>query len=324
MKKNILIVTFNTQKLTDACIKSVNKFIPDCKIFVFDNGDKEPFINIFDNVVVLDNTKGQIIDFNKWLEKYPNKSKSPGKVINWGSAKHAYTIEKCIELINEPFLLLDSDILLKRDTSALFDTSVCYVADVITQDKSKIKRALPYICFINTPLCKEKKVHYFNEKYMHGLYVTPKGDGYDTGAAFFISCENAGLPHKEINRDDYIVHYKSGSWTNIHDKLNKKTHIPVDEWLETYRYLWDDSVEKEIPDAEQKLSPSYSPEDGPANNNGAKPVVITRFSKTRMERMDSESEENKPVKRGPIAKLEMLKSDKRKLGVTLMKSRGYR
>lgn len=237
--KNVLIVNFNTQKLTEACIKSVNKFTPGCKIYVFDNSDQTPFINTFDNVKVIDNTKGQIINFDEWLSNYPNRGKSNGKTNNWGSAKHAYTIEKCMEIVNGNFVLLDSDVLLKRDISSLFDDEYVYVAETVLQPKSKIWRVIPYICFINNKMCHENGIHYFDDNHMHGLRKTAKADSYDTGANFYLSCEK--FKHKKINHEDYVEHYKAGSWTSAADKARKTTHISVDEWLEINKKYWDDS-----------------------------------------------------------------------------------
>lgn len=251
--KNILIINFNTQKLTEACIRSVNKHTPGCHIFVFDNSDKEPFVNTFKNVNIIDNTNGQIIDFNKWLEKYPNRIKSNGKTNNWGSAKHAYTINKCMELIRENFVLLDSDILLKKDISELFREDLLYVAETVLQPKSKIRRVLPYICFINNELCSKNDVHYFNDDYMHGLRKTIKSDSYDTGAYFYLACEK--LKHEEIKCNDYIEHYKAGSWTPEADKARKTKHISVDEWLEINRDLWDENLDGNLTEVSRKSTP---------------------------------------------------------------------
>ena len=67
MKYNFVTVNFNTPELVDALIKSIykNSGVPekDINIIVFDNSDKRPFVS--DKVTVLDNTKGQIIDFDK-------------------------------------------------------------------------------------------------------------------------------------------------------------------------------------------------------------------------------------------------------------------
>ena len=104
MKKNIVIIHYNTPYLTECLVRSINLFIKNAVIYIFDNSDKDPFIKRFDNVIILDNTKGQIIDFDKWLEKYPKRKSSNGRVNNWGSAKHCYSVEKCMEILNDNFI----------------------------------------------------------------------------------------------------------------------------------------------------------------------------------------------------------------------------
>ena len=130
MKKNILIIHYNTPYLTECLVRSINLFVEGATIYIFDNSNEKPFTAKFDNVTVFDNTKGQIIDFNKWLEKYPNKNKSGGRLNKWGSAKHCYSVEKCMELIDDGFILLDSDVLLKRDISNLIDDKVIFTGDI--------------------------------------------------------------------------------------------------------------------------------------------------------------------------------------------------
>ena len=142
-----------------------------------------------------------------------------------------------MEIINDNFILLDSDVLLKKDISDLYDDNVIYTGEIITQPLSNIKRVLPYVCFINTKKCKENNVHYFNDDYMHGLYKTIKGDRYDTGAGFFIEAHN--FQHKEIKSDEYIIHYKAGSWDNNAKKLSNYTQkLSIDEWLELNKKYW--------------------------------------------------------------------------------------
>ncbi len=105
MKKLFVIVNYNTPDFVEKCVMSVNKFINDAQIIVFDNSDKLPFYNTFDNVNIIDNTKQQIINFDEFLSKYPKRFSSPGKANNWASAKHSYTIDKCIIKISF-FLIL--------------------------------------------------------------------------------------------------------------------------------------------------------------------------------------------------------------------------
>ena len=131
MKKNIVIIHYNTPYLTECLVRSINLFVRDAVIYIFDNSDKSPFVAKFDNVTILDNTKGDIINFDEWLKKYPRRSMSHGRVNGWGSAKHCYSVEKCMELIGENFFLLDSDILLKRDISELADNECIYVGETV-------------------------------------------------------------------------------------------------------------------------------------------------------------------------------------------------
>lgn len=240
MNKNIVIIHYNTPHLTECLVRSINLFVKDAVIYIFDNSDKNPFIAHFDNVTVFDNTKGQIIDFDKWLEKYPNRMKSPGKANLWGSAKHCYSVEKCMELIKENFVLLDSDVLLKRDISNLYKDDLMYIGNVITQPKSSVKRVLPFICYINVKMCKEKGVHYFDDNYMHGLWKNGVADRYDTGGAFYI--QSLKYKHEEINFNDYVVHYGHGSWTKIGEKMK----VTDKEWLSLNKKLWSNEKNKKV------------------------------------------------------------------------------
>jgi len=236
MKKRFVIVHYNTPLLTECLVRSINLFVEDAIIYIFDNSDKDPFTASYKNVLVLDNTKGQIIDFDKWLEKYPNRNKSHGKVNAWGSAKHCYSVEKCMEIINDNFILLDSDVLLKRDCSNLFDENCIYCGEVITQPNSTIKRILPFMCFVNTKMCMKNHVHYFNEKKMHGLWDTMLGDRYDTGGAFYLN--TLKLKHKDIKLSEYITHYGHGSWDK---KGEKQIETPI-QWIKRNKRYW--SMEK--------------------------------------------------------------------------------
>ena len=244
MNKNVCIIHYNTPVLTAHLVKSINKHTPGTNIFIFDNSDQYPFINSFNNVTVFDNTKRQIINFDQWLKKYPNRGKSGGKANNWGSAKHAYSVEKCMELIKEPFVLFDSDVLVKKDFSALFDETVCYKGEVINQPgtNNKVKRVLPFICFVNTPMCKTKGIHYFDENYMHGLRFKGRSDDYDTGGALYILTEPKGGLHSEIKVADYIEHYGNGSWVSAAEKMKRPKHMPIFEWLNKYKEYWSDNT----------------------------------------------------------------------------------
>jgi hypothetical protein len=65
----VAIVSYNTPELIAAAIMSLRKHGgQDWRVVVFDNSDERPFTCKMKNVEVVDNTKGQIIDFDKeWL-----------------------------------------------------------------------------------------------------------------------------------------------------------------------------------------------------------------------------------------------------------------
>ena len=224
-----MIVNFNTTRLTQCCIKSINKHTPNCKIYVFDNSDKEPFVNIFDNVEVIDNSRGQIIDWDKWHKEFVGNKRTKGRHNNYASAKHTYTIDKFMQMFDENFLLLDSDVLILCDISKLFNDEYIYIAEVRKQSGYNMNRVMPFICYINNKMCKENGIHYFDKKYMHGL-GDPIGDNWDTGTYFYKACD--GIKHKEIRHKDYVIHLGSGSW--LKSKKQK-----TNEWLIKNKDLWE-------------------------------------------------------------------------------------
>ena len=241
--KNIVIIHYNTPYLTECLVRSVNKFVKDAKIYIFDNSDKDPFIAKFDNVTIFDNTKGQIIDFDKWLENYPKRFKSTEATKMFGSAKHCYSIEKCIELVDENFILLDSDVLLKRDISCLYDERVIYIGEIIKQPYVSVKRVLPFVCFINVEMMKKYGKHYFDDNYMHGLHndkVNKHADWYDTGAGFYTN--TLDLPHMDIICEDYVTHYGHGSW----NKEGYTYSCTAEEWLLLNKKYWDNMKNNKV------------------------------------------------------------------------------
>lgn len=225
--KNILIVNYNTQKLTDACIKSINKHTPNANIFIFDNSDKEKYVNTFSNVTIFDNTEGQLINFESWLNTFPEHEKSPiGSKNNYASSKHCASIQKAIDLIGDNIILMDSDVLIKKDISELWDEKCIYVGGY-EHNKWHDKRLMPFICFINVKMCKELGIKYFDENRIVGLTIN--GEKYDTGCSFYVDSQKYN--HKEINIYDYIIHYAQGSWKRKNDENEKK-------WLEENKHLW--------------------------------------------------------------------------------------
>lgn len=224
---NILIVHFNTPELTEALVKSINKFTPGCSIYIFDNSDKRPFTATFPNVKVFDNTNGQFIDFAKWLDTFKEKYPKVGN--NYGSAKHCKSIDICFDLIPDGFILLDSDVLLKKDISSLYDDSYMAVGKVTSDNHYiVIPRLSPFCCYINVKKCKKHDICYFNSSYMWKLTKRNPDRFYDTGAWFLKSLRDKKLPYKEVDIDDYILHLRNGSWHNM----------DIQKWLNDNQDLW--------------------------------------------------------------------------------------
>ena len=244
MNKNIVIIHYNTPYLTECLVRSINLFVKDAIIYIFDNSDKKPFTAKFDNVSIIDNTNGQIINFDEWLKKYPNRTKSFGRTNGWASAKHCYSIEKCIQIIKENFILLDSDVLLKKDISDLYDKESIYVGEIIKQPKFNVKRILPFICYINAEMCIKNDVHYFDEEHMYGLNKSNECEKYDTGSSFYLN--TLKFKHKEISINDYIVHYKAGSWVDTAKSVHHYKQIDSSEWLTKYKKYWSDEKNKNV------------------------------------------------------------------------------
>lgn len=238
-KANLLIIHFNTPELTTALYKSICKFMPNSEVYMFDNSTTQPFPHEeFPEIHYIDNTKSQIINFDVLLKKYPNHVKSAAKTNNWGSAKHTYTIEWCLQhLPVNDFILLDSDILLKQSLLPWCDNRYVYAGKVIRQPNSTIDRVAPFVCYINSSLCKKFNIHYFDDRYMHGLGPTTNrnADKYDTGAGFYLNA--LGKPSKRIDWEDYAVHFKAGSWLDESNAKYKENKV-ADNWLEEYAHLW--------------------------------------------------------------------------------------
>ena len=95
-KRQVAIVHYNTPELTEAAILSLRKNGHiDCEVTIFDNSDRRPFTKPLRDVRVLDNTKGQLIDFDKELEKYPDKNPEQAVAHGcvFGSAKHMMSVQ---------------------------------------------------------------------------------------------------------------------------------------------------------------------------------------------------------------------------------------
>lgn len=229
MERNVCTVNFNTPDLTRAAILSLRKHTPGCRVTVFDNSDRIPF-GTMDGVRVIDNTRGQVIDFDAFLRQFPNKTDARN---DWGSAKHCRTIQELFKYFPGGFVLMDSDVLVKRDISAFFNPESIFVGEEgITpyRHRHKVPRLLPFLCWINVSLCRQLGINYFDPVRCWMLHPDGYfGSWYDTGASFLEECKRVGAPARYLQLGDYILHFKGGSWTGK----------SAGQWLEQNRRLYE-------------------------------------------------------------------------------------
>lgn len=246
-EREVAIVHYNTPELTEATILSLRKHGgKDYHVTILDNSSERPFYKSMPGVDVIDNTKGQIIDFDAMLAQYPNKSQligcAPG--CHFGSCKHIWSVEKLWDIIPQGFVLLDSDILLTQDIDFLWQDDMCAVGHVQTADKQGnpmgVERLVPMVCYINVPLCKKLGLRYFDPERTWGLCSSDTRDRrnwYDTGAVLLEDIRNNPEAHgKRIDIRPLMKHLGHGSWRHNGSKGQM-------EWLQTYRDLW--SMEEE-------------------------------------------------------------------------------
>jgi len=187
---------------------------------------------------------GKIINFDEWLTNYPNRLKSCEGTKTFASAKHCYSVETSMNLINDDFILLDSDVLLCRDITPIANNKYLFCGTI--EKQWKYYRVCPYLLYINVNECRRLNIHFFDDEHMHGLCGKNDGDNYDTGSWFYE--KNKKLPHKTINISDYIIHYKGASWEKTHNDRessngvikNRELKTPSSVWMDDNRILWED------------------------------------------------------------------------------------
>lgn len=245
--RNVAIVHFNTPLLTTALVQSIRKHGGEnYKIHIFDNSDEHPFPRKrMRGVKVWDNRQGQLLDFEKELEKYPEKDESIGcaKGCWFGSDKHMMSVQKLWELIPEGFVLMDSDVLIAKDIDWMFMEEQCCCGYISTSSGPwATPRLAPMLLWINVKMCVAGGARFFDPDRAWALHQGyDKRNYWDTGAAFLDDIKRLKPQShgKAITRDkilEHIVHFGGGSW--------RKNDIGEQKaWLEMYRGLWE-SIDK--------------------------------------------------------------------------------
>ena len=239
-KRQVAIVHYNTPELIEAAILSLRKHGgQDYQVTVFDNSDKRPFTKKMNGVTVIDNTKGQVLDIEAEIKKFPNRYQY-GTYNGWGSDKHMMSIQKLWDILPDGFLLMDSDVLLKKDVDFMFQEDQCVVGHIQTAEKARnrmgIDRLVPMLCYINVPMCRKCGINYFDPErswMIHSCDVKDRQNWYDTGASFLedVKSHKNGAHGLRIDIRPLMEHYQRGSW----EKNDQMGHLI---WLEQHRNLW--------------------------------------------------------------------------------------
>lgn len=243
MNRQVAIIHFNTPELTEAAIMSLRKHGGrDYQVTVFDNSNLRPFTKQMRGVTVVDNTKGQIIDFDKELSKYPERCADIGvaKNCNFGSVKHMMTVHKLWELLPDGFVLMESDILLKQSIESFFRQEYSFVGYVQRSqpyNKFGIGRVLPMLCWFNVPAFKAEGVNYFDPSRTYGLLPggrDNRNNWYDTGASLLedVLSHRPRLKGLHVDIRLFVEHYGSASWKN-------NSVLEHNVWLKYHRNLWE-------------------------------------------------------------------------------------
>lgn len=208
MVRDIAIVHYNTPELTRAAILSVRKHTPGCRFTVFDNSDRRPF-EPMPGVKVIDNTRGQVIDFDAMLERYPGKVDT---VNEQGSAKHIASVDYLFDVLPDGFVLMDSDVLVKRDISFFFDKDVAWTGTIQKEPPFNFmtKRLFPFLLWINVPMLRKHGIRFWHEGMVYKLSHNGR-PYYDTAGSLLKDCDDAKLPCSQVDIFDYIVHFGGGS-----------------------------------------------------------------------------------------------------------------
>ena len=252
-QKTVAIIHYNTPELTEAAILSLRKHGgEDYHVTVFDNSapaidqktgeryEARPFTAEMPGVTVIDNTKGQVIDFEKELAKYPDKSPDIGcqKSCVYGSDKHMMSVQYLMDhVLTDGFLLMDSDILIRQSVDFMFQEDQCCVGHVTNCSGPKAyPRLAPMLLWINSKMCKEGGAVFFDPDRSWALNpggFGNKKNGWDTGAALLqdIKTKKPQCHGKRIDIRPLMFHFGSGSWF-------KNDAGRQQQWLQEHRDLW--------------------------------------------------------------------------------------
>ena len=237
-----VIIHYNTPKLTFALLASLKKIGITDNIIIFENSNKK-LLNAelyFNGVQTIHNENSEIINFDNEIQNFIKEQKISNDKIkleqncaNFGSFKHALTVQWLLDNIHEDFFLLDLDILIKKDFRNIIDQTKIFVGE------TNQYRLLPFLVWFNVSLIKKNNIKFCDKINIHPnirTYYT------DTGGSFLTECKKLKQDYININIFDYIEHYGSGSWRNL--KINKNSYQGNNKndsellWLNKFKNLF--------------------------------------------------------------------------------------
>lgn len=241
--REVAIVHYNTPELTEAAILSLRKHGgQDYHVTVFDNSDSRPFTKVMGGVTRIDNTQGQVVDFDKILRAFPDKDwrMGCGSGGSWGSAKHMISVQALWDILPQGFLLLDSDVLIRRSVDFMFRDDLCTVGHIQTWEQAgnrgKVDRLVPMVLWINVPRCVAGGARFFDPARawaLSGGGNQNRQNWYDTGAAFLedIRTLKPQCTGMAIDIRPLMHHYQGASWRKVY--LSSQL-----QWLADHASLW--------------------------------------------------------------------------------------
>lgn len=237
--KTIAIVHFNTPELTEACILSIRKVGINWPVYIFENSDERPLKKRLKNTKLLNNRNGQLVDFDAELQKYPDKCWEMAKRSNWGSVKHMMSVQKLWDLLPDGFILVESDVLIRKNFEFLWDETFAATgkAQWFKGRRQEKDRLLPWLCYMNVPLLTANGAKYYDPERSWGLQpggMKNPNNWYDTGAPMLediIKTKPQLTARLYPNLDEAYLHYNGGSWRQ-YDVEEQKA------WVQRYAELW--------------------------------------------------------------------------------------
>ena len=191
---NIIIIHYNANDSLIKCLESLKQITNPFTVHLFDNSDETPFIDVdrFNFIKYYDNTKGQLVDFTNKIGK-----------LEFASYTHSKSVQFILDLIKTECLLLDSDVILKKDISTIMNNNYNVISGIENREQLKT-RFLPHIMYLNL----NEQFKFFDES-----RISPFDFRYDTCASLYEDIIKYGEnKYKLIDPDDYVIHEKGASF----------------------------------------------------------------------------------------------------------------